>query len=423
MGHQLPFYKYLNSGANIPQQVGVIGDRLDRVNRSTESQTERVFGSEGVQTTETRSASSTPPPVQLPSLSLPLVKVTLPTPNTTGEFSFGEVRLPEGPPTRSPIPPGWSYCEPVTDNSDLSSGCLVSANTSPLNSPPRQEVKVITRNPSVSAPTSRHSSVSDPAPGQAKSQSAPSSPTCPADCPPLPSRRWSPFLGITALGGFSRESSRQSLEWDNYASSPTFHTRTTPIPVVSTPSTSLDSTPGRASFLQPTNSQPADKMSANQDMLNASVALQIAKNKVDRFISMLIPGKVKVAREDLKEVWDKYIEFSDLMCNFSMTYSGVTEDVPVSNAGEQMTTAWWQQVEKNLLDKVTNHRIQVEAAAVHQTATVDQATALTEFEKRDLEIKLKHLALVEENKKKSEEAERTKVETERIKANAVAQSK
>ena len=131
---------------------------------------------------------------------------------------------------------------------------------------------------------------------------------------------------------------------------------------------------------------------------------------------MLIPGKVKVTREDLKEVWDKYMEFSDLMCNFSMTYSGVTEDVPVSNAGEQMTTAWWQQVEKNLLDKVTNHRIQVEAAAVHQTATVDQATALTEFEKRDLEIKLKHLALVEENKKKSEEAER-------IKANAVAQSK
>ena len=93
MGHQLPFYKYLNSGANIPQQVGVIGDRLDLVNRSIESQTERVFGSEGVQATVTHSASSTPPPVQLPSLSLPLVKVTLPTPNTTGEFSFGEVRL------------------------------------------------------------------------------------------------------------------------------------------------------------------------------------------------------------------------------------------------------------------------------------------------------------------------------------------
>ena len=107
----------------------MIGDRLDIVNRSIKSQTERVFGSEGVQATETVSASSAPPPVNLPSPLLPSVVVTLPTPNTEGEFSFGEVRLPEGPPTRSPIPPGWSYCEPVTDNSDLSSGCLVSANT------------------------------------------------------------------------------------------------------------------------------------------------------------------------------------------------------------------------------------------------------------------------------------------------------
>ena len=270
MGQQLPFYKYLNSGANIPQQVGVIGDRLDIVNRSIESQTERVFGSEGVQATVTRSASSTPPPVQLPSLSLPLVKVTLPTPNTTGEFSFGEVRLPEGPPTRSPIPPGWSYCEPVTDNSDLSSGCLVSANTSPLNSPPRQEVKVITRNPSVSAPTSRHSSVSDPALVQGKSQSAPASPTCPADCPPLPSRRRSPFLGITALGlgGLSRESSKQSLDWDNYASSPTFHTRPSPIPIVSTPTTSLDSSPDSESFSPNTSLEPTANMSTAQDMFN-----------------------------------------------------------------------------------------------------------------------------------------------------------
>ena len=67
--------------------------------------------------------------------------------------------------------------------------------------------------------------------------------------------------------------------------------------------------------------------------------------------------------------------------------------------------------------------MQVEAATVQQAVTVDHTSALTEFEKRDLEIKEKHLALVEENRKKSEEAERTKVETERIKANAVAQSK
>ena len=185
--------------------MGVIGDRRDIVNRSIESQTERVFGSEGVQATETVSASLTPPPVNLPSPLLPSVVVTLPTPNTEGVFSFGEVRLPEGPPTRSPIPPGWDYSEPVTGNSDLSN--------SPLNSPHRQEVKVITRNPSVSAPATRNSSVSDPAPGEGRSQSAPASPTCPADCPPLPSRRRSPFLGITSLGfwGVYHESRQSNL--------------------------------------------------------------------------------------------------------------------------------------------------------------------------------------------------------------------
>ena len=75
--------------------MGVIGDRRDIVNRSIESQTERVLGSEGVQTTETVSASPTPPPVNLPSPLLPSVVVTLPTPNTERELSFGNIPLTE----------------------------------------------------------------------------------------------------------------------------------------------------------------------------------------------------------------------------------------------------------------------------------------------------------------------------------------
>ena len=385
--------------------MGVIGDRRDIVNRSIESQTERVFGSEGVQATETVSASSTPPPVNLPSPLLPSVVVTLPTPNTEGEFSFGEVRLPEGPPTRSPIPPGWSYTEPVTENSDL-----------PLNSPPRQEVKVITKNPSVSAPTTRNSSVSDPAPGLGRSQSAPASPTCPADCPPLPSRRRSPFLGITALGlgGLSRESSKQSLDWDNYASSPTFHTRPNPIPIVSTPTTSLDSTPDSESFSPNTSLAPTANMSTAQDMFNECAVLHKAKNAIAHLINISNVEEGQVTKDELEKIGDKFLEFSDLVFDFSMKYSSIIDNIPVNNAGVQMTVNYWQLLVQEMETKVKDHRTLAKRTAIGQ-----QASGLTDFEKKDLEIKEKHLALAEESKQRSREAE----EVEKSKANAVAQSK
>ena len=154
-------------------------------------------------------------------------------------------------------------------------------------------------------------------------------------------------------------------------------------------------------------------------MLNDSIALDYERDKVEQFISMLQPGRVKVTEKELEKLQDKFMEFSALLHAYSLKYSNVTEDVPTTTTGEEMTTVWWKQVKQNLLEKVTNHRMRVEAATVQHAVTVDQASALTEFEKRDLEIKEKHLAVVEENRKKLEEAERTKVETERIKANAL----
>ena len=67
------------SGAINPQQVGVIEDRLNTVVRSSDSPTERIFGSEVVPATESVLASSTPPPVKL---LLPSVVVIVPTLNT-----------------------------------------------------------------------------------------------------------------------------------------------------------------------------------------------------------------------------------------------------------------------------------------------------------------------------------------------------
>ena len=72
----------LESGVINHQQVGVIEDRLNIVVRSSDSPTERVFGSEVVPATESVLASSTPPPVKLSLLS---VVVIFPTPNTKTE--------------------------------------------------------------------------------------------------------------------------------------------------------------------------------------------------------------------------------------------------------------------------------------------------------------------------------------------------
>ena len=231
LGQKIPFYKYLNSGAR-PKQVGSVGVIHDRSDRSQDIQTERVLGSEELPVTDSLSESPTTQPAFQPILQPSLV-VTSPT-QSDHDFSssFGVIKLPEGPPSRSPIPLGWSYSDPSTDNSDLSRTYLIPENLSPLHTPSREEVRVITRNPSVGG-----------------SQSAPTSPTSrrsqATDCSGLHSRRRSPFLGISALGALSKQSSGLSLDWDNYASSPTFYRRATPIPVVRTPSTSLESTPDR----------------------------------------------------------------------------------------------------------------------------------------------------------------------------------
>ena len=216
LGQQIPFYKYLNSGA-VPKLVGSIGDSLVR-DRKQDDQTERVLGSEENSVTNSLSASPNQQLAFVPILTPDLVLIP-PSPSDQDlSSSFGVIRLPEGPPSRSPIPPGWSYSDPSSDNSDLSKTFLIPDSISPLQTPSRPEIRVITRNPSVG-----------------RSQSAPTSPTCrepqPTGSSALPRRRRSPFLGIAALESFSRQSSGLSLDWDNYASSPTFYRRSAPIPI------------------------------------------------------------------------------------------------------------------------------------------------------------------------------------------------
>ena len=231
MGQQIPFYKYLNSGA-IPKQVNRVEDSVDTDDRIQNiPSTERVFGGQDLTATNSLSESSTSQPDTIPLISPnKVLSVPVPVPSTDPASYFGVLRFPEGPPSRSPLPPEWSYSEPSSDI-NISHTSLLPLSLSPPTNPSLEKVSVIQRNPSVG-----------------RSHSAPVSPTPKNLPPPLKPkcfRKRSPFLGISSLEARSWKSSGLSLDWDNYASSPTFYRRENPIPVVVTPSTSLESTPDR----------------------------------------------------------------------------------------------------------------------------------------------------------------------------------
>ena len=189
---------------------------------------------------ETESPRQVSAPESLPSLPnhfpasvisrSPRFVVTSPTTSTPNSSPPPRpTALPEGPPSRSPLPPEWQYSEPSRDSSARTSLLITSATSSPLHSPVAEH-PVITPNPSYSAVlegsslTSRRSLL----PGLTSLGG---------------NRSRSPLLGIAALSTLASRASQLSLDWDDYASSPTYFRRT--IPVLSTPSTSLDSSPER----------------------------------------------------------------------------------------------------------------------------------------------------------------------------------
>ena len=121
---------------------------------------------------------------------------------------------------------------------------------------------------------------------------------------------------------------------------------------------SLVGTPASASIHLPVNLETTANMSTTQEMLRESVALTHAMNRVESLIAMLIPGKIKVNNEDLEMIQDKFFGFSRLLLTFSMKFSRVTRNVPVTIAGVEMTPNWWQQVGYDLLNKVIEHKKQ-----------------------------------------------------------------
>ena len=82
-------------------------------------------------------------------------------------------------------------------------------------------------------------------------------------------------------------------------------------------------------------------------------------------------------------------------------------------SGEAMNINWWQVKEQSLSERITSHQLKVRQAA---SALHASNTGMSDFQKKDIELKERQLIIMEENQKRLEE-------NEKLKANAIAQSK
>ena len=187
----------------------------------TQQETESPFRSVATESL-VPSLSYFPASTVLPSFRVVVTSPTTSTPNSSPPPK--PPSFPEGPPSQSPYPPEWQYSEPSEESSLRASILIKSASSSPLHTPSSSQPQDIS-NPSYSVDHSLASRRSL--------------------LPQLSNfgrhRSRSPLLGIAALNSKSNPVSQLSLDWDNYGSSPTYFRRV--IPVVSTPSTSLESSP------------------------------------------------------------------------------------------------------------------------------------------------------------------------------------
>ena len=219
-------------------------------------------------------------------------------------------------------------------------------------------------------------------------------------------KRRSPFLGISSHSDLYRQSSNQSLEWDNYTSSPSFNQRNSQIPVISTPTTSLESFSSRESIISTNMGNVA------KDISELRVCKIGVEEMMEIFPVRLMTGdRLGTYNDDLNNIKTQYLKFCSMLASFSEKHSSTIE-FPNSTEGEPMNLVWWKQQKKNLSDMVTNHEFQIRDTA----GQLYGAKGMSEFEKKDLELKERQLVLME-NEKKSRHSD------EKVKSNAIAQSK
>ena len=128
-------------------------------------------------------------------------------------------------------------------------------------------------------------------------------------------------------------------------------------------------------------------------------------------VRLMTGDRLGTYNDDLNNIKTQYLKFCSMLASFSEKHSSTIE-FPNSTEGEPMNLVWWKQQKKNLSDMVTNHEFQIRDMA----GQLYGAKGMSEFEKKDLELKERQLVLME-NEKKSRHSD------EKVKSNAIAQSK
>ena len=466
--------KVYQQAQKLPVQSSLEGS-IGNSDSASHNQTQQETESSGPPTCTNLLASL---PTHIPASStLPTISVTSPTTSTPNNSPPARpTALPSGPPIRSPLPLEWQYSEPSEESNNRSNLLILSASSSPLQSPSGSNPPIVL-NPSFSAEpsTSRRSLLPKFTKFGRK-------------------RSKSPLLGIAALNAKPNPPSQISLDWDNYTSSPTYFQRI--IPVISTPSTSLESSPERigtptsvimsvrrctkchlyisgapspdlehvgkygpdcdsahhpepceyvhrdtgactqyndivrppasdeqAKFVQQASPELAVGDGSSENMIQDNKDLLLEMNKVDTKMRMFPVQLMTMDRlgsyeQVLTGLMDQFLEFSTKVVTFAINYAG-TPNPPLNGDGQPMNVEFWQAKEQELGQRMTNHQIEIRRAATE----LQLRRSMTEFERKEIDMKEKELKLKERQIELMEENQIKADKEKKTKANAVANSK
>ena len=134
--------------------------------------------------------------------------------------------------------------------------------------------------------------------------------------------------------------------------------------------------------------------------------LMLSQHAVETLINsfpheLMTADRLDSYNTELKEIRDKFLEFSTQVMTFSMSFLNC-EEPPKALDGTAMDVPYWRKAEKCLQTNVNTHQLDIRKIA----SDLQQNKGMSEFERQDLEIKRKQVELLERSSKKAEEEER-----------------
>ena len=197
-----------------------------------------------------------------------------------------------------------------------------------------------------------------------------------------------------------------SLEWDNYASDPSYINRAHKIPIVSTPSSSLGPSPERLSDFPVIPQSSAPTMTESSQVEDQCRKLLLSQHAVETLIksfpaTLMTEDRLDNYNQELKQIRDKFLDFSTLVLSHSMSFIN-TAVHPKGADGTVLDIAFWSAAEEDLQNRVNAHQLEIRQIA----SNIQKNRGMSEFEKQDLELKRKQVELLEKAAAKAVEEER-----------------